>query len=67
MPISNLEAKNMFVELLDNEAESISGGKISVKASELELSFKNLDLDLDGINIFVKKGIVFLEGVKLSA
>ncbi|MHC5729825.1 MAG: hypothetical protein ACYTXY_38045 [Nostoc sp.] len=66
MLISNLKTENMFVELLDKEAESISGGTISVTADKLNLSFKNLALDIDGLNIFLKKGSIHLTGLKLS-
>ncbi|MBE9107539.1 hypothetical protein IQ229_22200 [Nostoc cf. edaphicum LEGE 07299] len=65
MLISNLKTENMFVELLDKEAESISGG-ISVKADELNLSFKNVALDIAGFKIFLKKGFINLTGVELS-
>ncbi|MEH1873709.1 hypothetical protein [Nostoc sp.] len=65
MLISNLKTENMFVELLDKEAESISGG-ISVTADKLNLSFTNVALDLEGFKIFLKKGSIKLTGVKLS-
>ncbi|MEH2251950.1 hypothetical protein [Nostoc sp.] len=67
MLISNLKTENMFVELLDNEEESISGGKISLTADKLDLSFTNVALNIDGLKIFLKGGFLQLIGVKVSA
>lgn len=66
MVISNLKTENMFVELLDNEAESISGGKINITAEKLNLSFTNLGLNIDGLNLFIAKGAIQLSGVKAN-
>ncbi len=67
MLISNLKTENMFVELLDKEAESISGGKIIATADKLNLSFTNVGLNIDGLKIFLKGGLIQLTGVKLNA
>ncbi|MEH2463856.1 hypothetical protein [Nostoc sp.] len=67
MLISNLKTENMFVELLDHEEESISGGAISITADKLNLSFTNLGLNIDGLKIFIKAGVIQLTGVKLGA
>ena len=66
MLISNLKTENMFVELLDHEEESISGGAISITADKLNLSFTNLALNIDGINISIKGGAIQLSGVKVG-
>ncbi|MEH2243477.1 hypothetical protein [Nostoc sp.] len=66
MLISNLETENMFVELLDNEEESISGGTIIATADKLNLSFTNVLLNIDNLKIFLKGGVIHLTGVKLS-
>lgn len=66
MLISNLKTENMFVELLDNEEESISGGAISATADKLNLSFTNVGLNIDGLKIFLKGGVIQLSGVKVS-
>ncbi|MEH2424745.1 MAG: hypothetical protein V7K48_28750 [Nostoc sp.] len=66
MLISNLKTENMFVELLDHEEESISGGAISITADKLKLSFTNLGLNIDGLKIFIKAGAIQLSGVQLG-
>lgn len=66
MLISNLKTENMFVELLDHEEESISGGAISITADKLNLSFTNLGLNIDGLKIFIKAGAIKLSGVQLG-
>ncbi|MEH2450812.1 hypothetical protein [Nostoc sp.] len=66
MLISNLKTENMFVELLDHEEESISGGAISLTADKLNLSFTNLALNIDGLKIFLKGGLIQLSGVKVG-
>ncbi|MEH2276409.1 MAG: hypothetical protein V7K40_16860 [Nostoc sp.] len=66
MLTSNLKTENMFVELLDHEEESISGGAFSLEADKLNLSFTNVALNIDGVKIFLKTGSVQLSGIKIG-
>ncbi len=66
MLISNLENQLVIVELLDDEAEAICGGKSTLTIGKFNLSFENVDFKSDDFDLFIGKGSIHLENVKVS-
>ena len=66
MLISNLENQLVVVELRDDEAEAICGGKSTLTIGEFNLSFKNVDFKSDAFDLFIGQGFIHLENVKAS-
>ncbi|MBR8833299.1 MAG: hypothetical protein DSM106950_04450 [Stigonema ocellatum SAG 48.90 = DSM 106950] len=66
MLISKLENQSLVVELLDDEAEAISGGKSTLKIGNFLLSFDNVDFQSDEFDLSIGQGIIYLKNVEVS-